>query len=224
VSGAAAGGKSCGAAAGGGKGSGAAGGGGDAASGAAAGRARQRGGVVLLGVGGGIAAFKAAALASRLVQRGVDVRVAMTRGATRFIGALTFEGLTGRPVAVSATQVDADGAVPHIEAARRADLMVVAPATAGLLARLAAGVCDDAVTLAAVACRCPRLLCPAMNDAMWQDAIVQRNAATLAAHGFELLGPVEGHLAEGYDAIGRMVEPEQICDEVERRLAARPPS
>ena len=167
---------------------------------------------ILLGVGGGIAAFKAAALASLLVQRGHSVRVAMTRAATEFVGPVTFEGLTGQTVIVSSTQVDPDGSVPHIAATRDADYLVIAPATADLIARLAAGVCDDAVTLAAMSCRCRRILCPAMNDAMWEDSIVQRNVRTLTEHGFEMLGPVEGHLAEGYDAAGRLVEPETIAD------------
>ncbi|MEM7206005.1 MAG: flavoprotein [Planctomycetota bacterium] len=182
---------------------------------------------VLLGVGGGIAAYKAAALTSLLTKRGYTVRVAMTRSAREFVGPLTFAGLSGRPVILSSTQVDPDGGVPHIEATQAASLLVIAPATADLLARLAAGICDDPVTLAAVACRCPRLLCPAMNDAMWEDGTVQRNVAALRELGYAVLGPVVGHLAEGYDAIGRMVEPEEIAAEVERRLGGlpgRPPS
>lgn len=173
---------------------------------------------ILLGVGGGIAAFKVAALASQLVQRGHDVRVAMTPSATEFVGAVTFEGLTGHVVIGSTTQIDPDGTAPHVAATSEADLMVIAPATADLIGRLAAGLCDNAVALAAVACRCPRLLCPAMNDAMWQNGIVQRNVTTLVEAGFEILGPVEGHLAEGYDAIGRMVEPDVILETIESRL------
>lgn len=175
----------------------------------------------MLGVGGGIAAFKVAALASQLVQRGHEVRVAMTPSAAEFVGALTFEGLTGQKVIRSATQVDPDGGVPHIAATRDADLMVIAPATADLVARLAAGLCGDPVSLAAIACRCPRLLCPAMNDAMWENAIVQRNVQTLRDAGFEVLGPVAGHLAEGYDAIGRMVEPDAILEAIEGLLDRR---
>jgi len=171
---------------------------------------------VLLGVGGGIAAYKIAALASQLVQRGDEVRVAMTPSATRFIGPATFEGLTGRKVMLSSTQIDPDGSVPHIAATVAAEVMVIAPATAGLISRLSVGACSDAVTLAAVSCRSPRLLCPAMNDAMWQSAIVQRNATVLTGLGFQLLGPVEGHLAEGYDAIGRMVEPAEIVAAIDR--------
>ncbi|MFO1051142.1 MAG: flavoprotein [Planctomycetota bacterium] len=165
---------------------------------------------VLLGVGGGIAAFKAAALASMLVQRGHRVRVALSRDADKFVGARTFEGLTGSPVVVSPTQIDPDGTAPHITATRAAEVMVVAPATADLCARLAAGVADDAVTLAALAFAGRRLLCPAMNDAMWSSAVLQRNVATLRDLGWQVCGPVEGWLAEGYAAIGRMVEPDAI--------------
>jgi phosphopantothenoylcysteine decarboxylase/phosphopantothenate--cysteine ligase len=164
---------------------------------------------VLLGVSGGIAAFKAAALASQLVQAGARVRVAMTREAAEFVGPVTFEGLT---------QVDRDGTAPHIEATRNADLLVIAPATANLIAKLAAGACDDAVSLAALCCKCPRLLCPAMNDAMWENPVVQRNISTLRELGYELLGPVSGRLAEGYDAVGRMVEAEEILAAVQERL------
>lgn len=167
---------------------------------------------VLLGVGGGIAAYKVAALASRLVQHGASVRVAMTPHATEFVGPLTFEGLTGWRAILTSTQVDPDGAVPHIAAARQAEVYVIAPATADLLARLAAGAAADPVSLLALTCRCPILVCPAMNDAMWTNVAVQHNVAVLRARGLHFLGPVTGHLAEGYDAIGRMVEPEAIFD------------
>lgn len=173
---------------------------------------------ILLGIGGGIAAFKAAALASRLVQAGHDVRVAMTRAAQEFVGARTFEGLTGHPAILSSTQVDLDGTPPHIAATRDAELLVVVPATAGLIARLAAGCCDDPVCLAAVLCRSPKLVCPAMNDAMWQSEVVQRNVTSLGTLGFEYCGPVVGHLAEGYEAVGRMVEPDAIFAVIERLL------
>lgn len=165
---------------------------------------------ILLGVGGGIAAYKVAAAASRLVQLGAEVRVAMTPHATEFVGPLTFEGLTGRKVILSSTQIDPDGQPPHLAAAQRAQVYVIAPATADLLARLAAGAGADAVSLLALTCRCPLLVCPAMNDAMWTAPVVQRNVAVLAERGVHFLGPVTGHLAEGYDAIGRMVEPDAI--------------
>lgn len=171
---------------------------------------------VLLGIGGGIAAYKLAFAASRLVQQGCSVRVAMTKRAQDYVGALTFEGLTGRKAILSSTQVDADGSAPHIEAAKKARVYVIAPATADLLGKLAAGVADDAVTLLALTVRCPVLLCPAMNDAMWNAPVVQQNVAALRARGLHVLGPVTGHLAEGYDAIGRMVEPDAIVAEALR--------
>ncbi len=165
---------------------------------------------VLLGVGGGIAAYKMAWVASRLVQRGDEVRVAMSAAATQFIGPVTFAGLTGRPPILSSTQTDPDGSVPHIDAAAWADVYLIAPATADLLATLAMGGAGDPVALLAMTCRCPLVLCPAMNDAMWQAPAVQQNVERLRARSVEFLGPVVGHLAEGYDAIGRMVEPEEI--------------
>lgn len=164
----------------------------------------------VLGVGGGIAAYKLAIVASRLVQLGVEVRVAMTPSALAFIGPSTFGGLTNTQPILSSTQVDEDGTVPHIEAAKAADVYCVAPATAGVLAQLASGAADDPVALLATTMRCPVVLCPAMNDAMWHHASVQHNVAALRERGVQLLGPVEGHLAEGYDAIGRMVEPDEI--------------
>ena len=176
----------------------------------------------LLGIGGGIAAYKLAFVASRLAQRGVSVRVAMTPRAVEYVGALTFEGLAGKKAILSSTQVDADGSPPHIVAARDADVYAIAPATADLIARLAAGAADCAVTLLALTCRCPIVLCPAMNDAMWLNPVVQENVALLRARGMRVLGPVTGHLAEGYDAIGRMVEPDAILAEIESLLAVRP--
>lgn len=176
---------------------------------------------LILGVGGGIAAFKAAALASQLVQAGYSLRVAMTPDARQFIGSKTFAGLTGTQTILSSTQVDADGTPPHIAATKDARLMILAPATADLMARLAAGACADAVSLLALVASCPKLLCPAMNDAMWESAVVQRNLKTLQGLGYQVLGPVLGHLAEGYDAVGRMVEPEEIVAEVGRLLGGK---
>jgi len=164
----------------------------------------------VLGVGGGIAAYKVAFVASRLVQKGVDVRVAMTPSSLAFVGPSTFGGLTNTQPILSSTQIDADGTVPHIDAARDAGVYCIAPATAGMLAQLASGAADDPVALLATTMQCPIVICPAMNDAMWHKQSVQHNVALLRERGFETLGPVEGHLAEGYDAIGRMVEPEQI--------------
>ena len=173
---------------------------------------------ILVGVGGGIAAYKTADLVSQLVQDGNTVRVAMTPASLQFVGPRTFEGLTQRQVILSSTQVDRDGSSPHITATGAADLMVVAPATADLIAKLAAGICDDPVTLAALVCRCPKLLCPAMNDAMWESQVVQRNVETLRGLGYQLSGPIVGRLAEGYDAVGRMREPTEIVADIKRLL------
>lgn len=177
---------------------------------------------VLLGVGGGIAAYKVAFLASRLVQLGAQVRVAMTAHATEFVGALTFEGLTGRKVILSSTQIDPDGRAPHIEAGRWAQVYVIAPATADLLSRLAVGAAADPVSLLALTCRCPLLVCPAMNDAMWESPAVQRNVARLRERGVHFLGPATGHLAEGYDAIGRLVEPDAMLERTLQLAAGSP--
>jgi hypothetical protein len=142
---------------------------------------RAPGPSVLLGIGGGIAAYKLAYAASRLVQLGCRVRVAMTPHATSYVGALTFEGLTGKKAILSSTQVDPDGGVPHIEAAAAAEVYVIAPATADLLARLAHGAGSDAVSLLALTCRCPILVCPAMNDRMWtRRGAGERRAAARA--------------------------------------------
>jgi len=175
----------------------------------------------VLGVGAGIAAYKVAVVASKLVQLGVDVRVAMTPSSLAFVGPSTFGGLTNTQPILSPTQVDDDGAVPHIDAARGAGVYCVAPATAGALAQLASGAADDPVALLATTVTCPVVVCPAMNDAMWQQAAVQANVARLVERGVEVLGPVEGHLAEGYDAVGRMVEPEQIVARLAELLGLR---
>ena len=179
---------------------------------------------VLLGIGGGIAAYKLAFVASRLVQAGHRVRVALSRSAVDFIGAATFEGLTGTKAILSSTQIDPDGNPPHIAATREAQVLLVAPATADLLGKLAAGVADDPVCLAAIACRCPRLLAPAMNDAMWESSAVRASLRRCEELGFRIVGPVVGHLAEGYDAIGRMVEPEQLVAAIVGELAELTPA
>jgi phosphopantothenoylcysteine decarboxylase/phosphopantothenate--cysteine ligase len=170
---------------------------------------------IVLGVTGGIAAYKAAILASRLVQKGATVRVAMTQWATQFVGPLTFEGLTGTKVVLAPTQVDEDGSVPHIDAAKGADAYVVAPCSADMLSKLATGAADDPVSLLALTMKCPVLVCPAMNDAMWTNAAVQHNVSVVTSRGIRMVGPVVGHLAEGYDAIGRMVEPEAVVAALE---------
>jgi phosphopantothenoylcysteine decarboxylase/phosphopantothenate--cysteine ligase len=175
---------------------------------------RQR---VLLGVTGGIASYKSAWLARLLAQAGAEVDVIMTRSATEFIGPVTFEALTGRPVH---TALIAPGhALDHIRLARAAAVMVVAPATAEFLARAAGAHADDLLTASLLAATCPVLLVPAMNDRMWAHAGVQRNAAEARAIGYHVLDPDDGPLAVGEGSgAGRMPEPETIMSHIARLL------
>jgi phosphopantothenoylcysteine decarboxylase/phosphopantothenate--cysteine ligase len=162
---------------------------------------------VLLGVTGGIAAYKACTLVRLLVRAGHDVRPLVTAGAERFVSAETFFALA------RATQ--SDDPYPHLQ---RADLLVVAPLTANTLARLAHGLADDLLTEAALAHSGPVLVAPAMNSRMWEHTATQANVAVLVARGVELVGPAEGELAEGEEGVGRMAEPEEIFARVEELL------
>lgn len=176
---------------------------------------------VLLGVTGGIASYKSAWLARLLVKAGADVDVVLTRSASEFIGAITFEALTGRAPYTSLFGVG--HALDHIKLARRAELVVVAPATADFLARAAHGQADDLLTAALLATEAPVLLVPAMNDRMWAHPQVQRNVAHLRALGYAVLEPDEGMLAAGEGSgPGRMPEPETIFAHVGRALARDP--
>lgn len=174
---------------------------------------------IVICVGGGIAAFKSVELVRELARRGASLRVAMTPSATRFVGPITFTGLTGRKTITDLWDADHPGEI-HVELADQAELIVVAPATANLLARAATGHADD-VVLATLACAdCPVLMAPAMHERMWQRPSTQRNVAQLRADGVELVGPVEGALANGRIGMGRMAEPLAIADAVEQ-LAGR---
>jgi phosphopantothenoylcysteine decarboxylase len=162
---------------------------------------------LLVGVTGGIAAYKSAMLVSRLVQAGAGVRVVMTRSSTRLVGPKTFEALTGRPVLVD---LFGPGAHPHIEPAEAAELMCVAPATANILAKAAHGLADDLLSTLLLSFHGPLLMAPAMNCHMWQKPAVQRNVAQLRADGVILIEPEEGYLSCGARGVGRMAEPETI--------------
>ncbi len=166
---------------------------------------------VVLGVGGGIAAYKACEVARLVVKGGGKVRVAMTPAATRFVAPLTFQALSGAPVLVDLLDPAADSAYGHLALARLADLLVVAPATADLLARLRAGMADDAVTTTVLAATCPVLLAPAMNTRMWRNAVTQENVAALRGRGMQLCGPAAGELADGDVGEGRLAEPGDIA-------------
>jgi phosphopantothenoylcysteine decarboxylase/phosphopantothenate--cysteine ligase len=174
---------------------------------------------VLLGVSGGIASYKACTLARRLVDSGAVVDVALTASAAEFVRPVTFEALTGRPVLGSLWEPGR--ALAHISLARQPDLVVLAPATAHLLARAAHGLADDLLTAILLARSGPVLAAPSMNDAMFAHPATQANLATLRERGWAFVGPVVGPLAEGpSDRPGRMSEPEEIFAEVERVLRA----
>jgi phosphopantothenoylcysteine decarboxylase/phosphopantothenate--cysteine ligase len=174
---------------------------------------------ILLGVSGGIASYKTAWLARLLGKAGAEVDVVLTRAATEFIGAVTFEALTGRPVHTGL--FDPGRALDHIHLARRADGVVIAPATADLMARAATGQADDLLTACLLATEAPVLLVPAMNDRMWAHAQTQHNAARLRELGYRLLDPDDGMLAAGEGSgPGRMPEPETIFAHVGRLLEA----
>ncbi|MBN1609230.1 MAG: bifunctional phosphopantothenoylcysteine decarboxylase/phosphopantothenate--cysteine ligase CoaBC [Polyangiaceae bacterium] len=176
---------------------------------------------ITLCVGGSIAAFKAASLASLLVKDGAEVQVVLTQAATEFINEATFSGLTGRPVLKNMFEPPA-GAEVHIELGRASDLLVIAPATADLLARLATGRASDLVSTVALCARCPILCAPAMHPSMWSHPATQRNVATLRADGcVELVGPVEGVVASGESGVGRMVEPDVLAAMITARFAAK---
>jgi phosphopantothenoylcysteine decarboxylase len=167
----------------------------------------MKGRELLIGVTGGIAAFKTAALVSRLVQAGAGVTVIMTRSATKLVSPKTFEALSGRPVS---TRVFGHGAHPHIELAEKADLLCIAPATANIIAKAACGLADDLLSTVLLSFDGPVLMAPAMNTLMWQKPAVQRNVAQLKADGVMLIDPESGYLSCGAIGAGRMAEPEYI--------------
>lgn len=177
----------------------------------------------MLGVSGGVAAYKAAVLTSLLVQAGAGVTSILTRNARRFVGAATFAALTGRPVATRAFDPSAHPLGGHIELAARADLVVVAPATADMLAKAAAGAADDLLTTLLLCAECPVVMAPAMNAAMWAKPAVQRNVRQLAADGVVIVEPTVGWLACRRQGAGRMAEPDQIAAEITRALAGGRP-
>ncbi|MFT3922345.1 MAG: bifunctional phosphopantothenoylcysteine decarboxylase/phosphopantothenate--cysteine ligase CoaBC [Myxococcales bacterium] len=175
---------------------------------------------IAVGVGGGIAAFKAVQLVRELMRRGAQVRVAMTPSAARFVGPVTFTGLTGTPPVLDLWDASYAGEV-HVELAAWAEAIVVAPATANLLARAAAGMADDAV-LATLRCAdVPLLVAPAMHHRMWKSKATQRALGLLEDDGYAVVGPVHGKLASGEEGFGRMSEPEAIADAVEQLFAPR---
>jgi phosphopantothenoylcysteine decarboxylase/phosphopantothenate--cysteine ligase len=174
---------------------------------------------IVLGVTGGIAAFKAAALCSRLVQGGAVVDVVMTEAAQKFITPLTFQALTHRPVYTDMFQIPPGENIPHIVLADAADLLLIAPATANTIGKLANGLADNLLTAIASSTPAPILLAPAMETDMWEHRATQMNVQRLSEWGVTLVGPAEGRLASGAMGKGRMVEPEEILGMVRVVLA-----
>jgi len=174
---------------------------------------------VVLGVGGGIAAYKSADLCRRLGERGARVRVVMTHAAQAFVTPLTFQAVSGHPVHTTLLDERAEAGMGHIELARWADLVLVAPATANVIARLAAGMADDLLSTLCLATAAPIALAPAMNQQMWAAAATRDNVRRLAARGVHLLGPAQGEQACGDVGPGRMLEPLAIAAAVQRLLA-----
>lgn len=169
---------------------------------------------IVLGVTGGIAAYKAAELVRLLGKQGAEVQVAMTEGATHFVTPTTFQALSGKPVFTDQWDQRMPNAMAHIDLSRTADLILVAPASADFMARIAHGMADDLLATMVLARTCPLLLAPAMNLQMWQNPATQRNVAQLAADGVSILGPASGEQACGEVGAGRMLEPEEILEEV----------
>lgn len=178
---------------------------------------------ILLGVTGSIACYKAADLASKLAQAGAQVDTILTKAATQFITPLTFQAVTGRRAYTDADLWGNEAHVLHIGLAHQADLLVIAPATANMLAKLAQGSADDLLSLTALAATCPLLLAPAMDGGMFTHLATQANLQLLAARGALIMGPEEGHLASGLVARGRMTEPQALLGRIRQLLAQQGP-
>ena len=178
-----------------------------------------KGKTILLGVTGGIAAYKAAALASALVKQHAAVEVVMTENAAKFVTPLTFEQLTGRRVMVDTFDRNFSHQVEHISLATRTDLVMIAPATANVCAKLAHGLADDMLTTSVLACRCPKLIAPAMNTNMYENPVTQDNLEILRRYGWDVIEPASGRLACGAVGKGKMPEPEELVQHILKYLA-----
>ena len=176
---------------------------------------------VVLGVTGGIAVYKACELLRLLQKRGIDVFVVMTQNACRFVAPLTFETLSGHPVAVDPFDRPQTWEVEHIALAKRADLFLIAPATANIMGKMACGIADDMLSTTVMATRAPVLVAPAMNTGMWENAAVQQNVKTLRARGVEIVAPVSGHLACGDNGAGKLEDVEVIAERACELLFAK---
>jgi phosphopantothenoylcysteine decarboxylase/phosphopantothenate--cysteine ligase len=181
---------------------------------------------IVLGITGGIAAYKACSLASQLTQAGAQVDVVMTEAAMRFVTPLTFEALTGRPAYTSMWRTSGEALpthIAHVGLAHAADLLVIAPATANTMTKLAQGMADNLLSTLALAARCPLLLAPAMDVGMWAHPATQANVAALRERGVAFAGPARGRMASGLEGEGRLVEPDEIMGHVRRVLGREGP-
>lgn len=176
---------------------------------------------ILLGVTGGIAAYKSASLASRLVKAGAEVRVIMTEHATNFINPITFETLTGHKCITDTFDRNFEFQVEHVSLAKKADVIMVAPATANVIAKLAHGLADDMLTTTILASHAPKLIAPAMNTGMYENPVTQNNLALLKKYGMEVIEPAAGHLACGDEGKGKMPEPEILYEHILRSCACK---
>jgi phosphopantothenoylcysteine decarboxylase/phosphopantothenate--cysteine ligase len=173
---------------------------------------------IIVAVCGGIAAYKAADVVSKLVQLGAGVSVVMTDEAQKFITPLTFEALSGRKVRTSTFELVESSDPQHIALTERADVMLIAPATNNIIAKVAAGLCDDLVSLMVCAAACPVVFAPAMNNRMWDHPIAQENVAKLTSLGYRFIGPEEGWLACRNVGAGRLTDPQRIVEELTKML------
>ncbi len=174
---------------------------------------------VVLGVTGGIACYKSAALASKLTQRGYDVEVVLTKNATEFIGPHTFESLTHNRAMVDTFDRNFQSHVEHVALADKADLLIVAPATANIIAKAAHGIADDMLSTTILACDCKKLMAPAMNTRMYDNTVTRDNLETLRRYGWEIIEPASGRLACGAVGRGKMPEPEDLLEAVDHAIA-----
>lgn len=178
-----------------------------------------KGKTILLGVSGSIAAYKIASLASMLVKQHADVHVIMTENATNFINPITFETLTGNKCLVDTFDRNFEFQVEHVSLAKRADIALVAPASANVIGKMAHGIADDMLTTTLLACKAPVLVSPAMNTNMYENPVVQDNLRTLQAYGMKVIAPADGHLACGDTGAGKMPEPETLFAHIEAEIA-----
>lgn len=177
-----------------------------------------KGKTIVLGIGGGIAAYKCCELTRLLVKEGAEIHVILTKAGVQFVTPLTLQALSGNPVHTEMFNLVQEKEIGHIALADRADLVLVAPATADIIAKVACGICDELLTTVICATRAPVVFAPSMNVNMWKNPITQENAARLKRHGYHLIEPAIGDLACGYSGKGRLPEPEDILKETRRLL------